>query len=365
MTVSQKLQNQIEEFFKNTVQKDPNIHNAFLLVNNDPLDLHVNVCTGVNRDIDKPYYIASIGKVFTSVLIGQMVEKSLIGYDEPVMEILGKDLVDGLHTYKGVNYAGQITVRQLLNHTSGIGDYFSDKPKSGKPMLDIIQENPYQTHSPLEIIAWSKQHLTPKFRPDTGFHYSDTGYHLLGLIIEKVLQMPLHMAIKKCIVDPLGLKNTWMASHDNTSDYQNRDICDVYWGNENVRDYSIFKDDFAGGGIVTTSSELHAFFRAVVEGRLVSESTLKAMTKWSKYSSIKLIGIAYGLGLMNIKSTPLLFPKKFESYGHIGSIGSLMFYNPTSKTYIISNVNRFMYHRKSMNIFARVLKMVMIEFESR
>lgn len=353
------IQNQLFE----SVEKDPNIKNAFLLVDSDALNIHVNVSYGSNSFIDQPYFIASIGKVFTSVIIGQMVEKNLLGYEDKVIDILDSSIVDGLHTYKGINYIGEVTIRHLLNHTSGIGDYFSDKPIQGKPMLQMILESPYQHYSPLEIVAWSKKNIKPRFRPGKGFHYSDTGYHLLGLVIERILNMPLAEVMEKNIFSPLNMKNTVFASYEKHSKIDEGTICDVYWGENNVKDYSIFKDDYAGGGVISTSGDLLLFLKAIVHHQIVGEPTLKLMTTWSTHSSFKLFGITYGLGLMYLKSTPLLFPKKFCSFGHIGSIGSFMFYNPTTKTYLIGSVNRFQYHRKSMNIMFKALKAIMREHE--
>lgn len=353
------IQNQLFE----SVEKDPNIKNAFLLVDNDALNIHVNVSYGSNSFVDQPYFIASIGKVFTSVIIGQMVEKNQISYEDKVMDILDSSIVDGLHTYKGINYIGEVTIRHLLNHTSGIGDYFSDKPTQGKSMLEMILESPNQHYSPLEIVAWSKNNIKPRFRPGKGFHYSDTGYHLLGLVIEKTLNMPLAEVMEKNIFTPLRMKNTVFVSHQKQTKIDETRICDVYWGENNVKDYSIFKDDYAGGGVISTSADLLLFFKAIIQHQIISESTLKQMTTWSTYSSFKLFGIAYGLGLMYLKSTPLLFPKKFCCFGHIGSIGSFMFYNPTTKTYLIGSVNRFQYHRKSMNIVFKALKTIMREHE--
>ena len=357
------LSSRIKDEFIFSVEKDPQIRNAFLLIDNDALDIHVNACYGLNSSIDQPYYIASIGKVFTSVIIGQMVEKNLISYEDKVLDILGSSIVDGLHTYKGINYMGEVTIRHLLNHTSGIGDYFSDKPTRGKSMLEMILESPYQHYSPLEIVAWSKKNIKPRFKPGKGFHYSDTGYHLLGLVIEKILNMPLAEVMEKNIFSPLHMKNTVFASYEKQTKIDESRICDVYWGENNVKDYSIFNDDYAGGGIISTSNDLLLFFRAIIHHQIIGEFTLKQMTTWSSYSSLKLLGIAYGLGWMYLKSTPLLFPKKFSSFGHIGSIGSFMFYNPTTKTYLIGSVNRFQYHRKSMNIMFKTLKVIMREHE--
>ena len=362
---NQALENKIISQFTNSIQSDKNIKDAFLLVHNDTLNIHLDLNYGEHSYPNQQYYIASIGKVFTSVIIGKLCEEKLVSYDDQVMDILGSDIVDGLHNYKGVNYAPLITIRQLLNHTSGIGDYFEDTPKNGKSMLDQIIESPYKHHSPMEIINWVKENIKPRFKPDTGFHYSDTGYHLLGLIIEKILNKPLHQVMESMIFKTLGMKKTYLMSQEKHQQFEIKDICDVYWDDQNVKDYSIFKDDYAGGGIVTTSSDLLTFFQAIINHQIISKSTLDQMTIWSKHSSMKMIGIQYGLGLMFLKPIPLLFPKKYSSFGHIGSIGSFVFFNPYSKTFLIGTVNRFRYHPKSMRIMFSTLKEVIRVYEGK
>ena len=362
---NQALENKLISAFTHSIKTDKNIKNAFLLIHNDTLNTHLDLNYGEHSYPNQQYYIASIGKVFTSVMIGKLCEEKRLSYDDQVMDILGSDIVDGLHTFKGINYAPKITVRQLLNHTSGIGDYFEDTPIKGKSMLDQILESPYTHHHPIDIINWVKDNIKPRFKPDTGFHYSDTGYHLLGLIIEKIVKKPLYQVMQSYIFKPLHMEKTYLMSQEKNPQFQIEDICDVYWDDQNVKDYSIFKDDFAGGGIVTTSSDLLMFFQAVINHQIISKSTLDEMTKWSKHSSLKMIGIQYGLGLMYLKPIPFLFPKKYSSFGHIGSIGSFMFYNPFSKTFLIGSVNRFRYHPKSMRIMFNALKDVIRIYEGQ
>lgn len=359
-----RLNNQIKDRFIKRLQNDKQTKNAFLLVSNESLDVNVDLNYGETSFPNQAYYLASIGKVFTSVIIGRLCEKKQLYYETKVMDVLGEVLLSGLHIFKGIDYTPTITIRQLLNHTSGIGDYFEDKPKYGESMLDMILRNPYRSYSSIEIVKWSREHISPVFKPDTGFHYSDTGYHLLGLVIEKLLGMPLYQVMDQELFKPLNMHHTYLASHLNNVENEEL-ICDVYWENKNVKDYSIFKDDFAGGGIVTTSSDLLIFFKALICHEIVLESTLENMTQWSKHSSLKFFGIEYGLGLMSLKSTPLLFPKKYCSFGHMGSIGSFMFYNPYSQTYILGSLNCFNAQRKSMLIFFDALKLVVKAFEKR
>ena len=102
-----------------------------------------------------------------------------------------------LHIFKGKDYTSQIKIKHLLNHTAGLHDYFGDKLKYGKQMLVILFEDPSRFWTPRETIQWSKEHLESHFSPGKGFHYSDTGYHILGLIIEKVASTPFHEALRQ------------------------------------------------------------------------------------------------------------------------------------------------------------------------
>ncbi|WBW98591.1 serine hydrolase [Oceanirhabdus sp. W0125-5] len=80
-------------------------------------------------------------------------------------------------------------------------------------MLQIIEEQPYKAWTPQETIRWSKKYLKCHFPPGQGFHYSDTGYHILGLIIEKITSMPLHLALEQYIFSPLDMQYSYLATH--------------------------------------------------------------------------------------------------------------------------------------------------------
>ena len=180
----------IKNLFRKKVQKDRKIHNAYLLIHSEKLGIDMNMAEGSTGSMpanpQQPYFIASIGKLFTSVLIGILVEKGKISYEDTITQYFDDDLLSNLHVYKGNDYTKNIKIKHLLNHTSGLHDYFQDKPEQGKPMIDILLDEPSRFWTPQEVIQWSKEHLKSHFPPGKGFHYSDTGYHMLGLIIEKI-----------------------------------------------------------------------------------------------------------------------------------------------------------------------------------
>ncbi|MBA7500164.1 hypothetical protein ES704_03157 [subsurface metagenome] len=152
----EKVRSLIAEYFTKIVQKDPKIYNAYLLVHSEKLGIHLNIAEGSTGNIpantQQPYFIASIGKLFTSVLINILVEKGMISYEDTITQFLDNDLLQNLHIYKGKDYTSQIKIRHLLNHTSGLHDYFDDKPKQGKSMIDIIFDEPSRFWTPQETI---------------------------------------------------------------------------------------------------------------------------------------------------------------------------------------------------------------------
>ena len=165
----------IDKLFRDTVRKDHKVHNAYLLVHSDKLGIHLNIAEGSTNNMpaneNQPYYIASIGKLFTSVIIGVLVEQGKLSYDDKIIPYLGEELLQNLHIYKGKDYTDQIRIRHLLNHTSGIHDYFSDKPKHTKPMLEQIIGEPSRFWTPREVIHWSKTNLDSHFSPGKGFFF--------------------------------------------------------------------------------------------------------------------------------------------------------------------------------------------------
>ncbi|GAB2687635.1 serine hydrolase [Paenibacillus thermoaerophilus] len=114
---NEQAQRIIAEHFSKKVRKDPKICNAYLLVHSDKLGVHLNIAEGsadhaVNAN--QPYFIASIGKLFTSVLIGILVEKAMISYEDPLHPYIDPDLLHNLHIYKGKDYT-KIRVNEFQN----------------------------------------------------------------------------------------------------------------------------------------------------------------------------------------------------------------------------------------------------------
>lgn len=100
-----------------------------------------------------------------------------------------------MYFYKGKDYTYDIRIKHLLSNTSGLPDYFEEKPKKGQSFLQQQLAHPSRFWTAEETIQWSKEHLSPHFPPGRRVHYTDTGYNLLGLIIETITSKPYHEAL--------------------------------------------------------------------------------------------------------------------------------------------------------------------------
>lgn len=341
--------------FREVVRRDRKIRSAFLMIHSDGLGVHLSMaegtCGGVPAVPEQPYYVASVGKLFTSVLIAMLSERGLFSFEDPISRFLDDDVMNGLHVYKGKDYSHDIRIRQLLNHTSGLHDYFEEKPRHGKAMIQTLLDDRSRFWTPREVVRWSKENLKSHFPPGAGFHYSDTGYHLLGLIIEKIIGEPFHEALHSRIFRPLGMVHSCLWQHsqpDEASEYQ---VAELFVGGTNVVDYRSLSIDYAGGGIVSTSDDLLKFMMALTRHEIIKKETFEKMKDWAKFFP----GIDYGYGLMNIHTVPVLMPRKYNAWGIAGSAGSFMFYHPALDLFIIGTLNRFRYHRRGIRLMFKCI----------
>jgi len=170
---NEKVQSLIKEHFTKIVQKDPKIHNAYLLVHSEKLGVHLNVAEGLTGDMlantEQPYFIASIGKLFTSVLISILVEKGMLTYEDTITQFLEDKLLQHLHIFKGKDYTSQIKIKHLLNHTSGLHDYFGDKPKQGSRCWISFLRTPHISGHPRKQSNGLKSIWNPISLPEKDF----------------------------------------------------------------------------------------------------------------------------------------------------------------------------------------------------
>jgi D-alanyl-D-alanine carboxypeptidase len=329
----------IEEKFTKMVDSSDKIPSGYLLIHSDKHSIHWSMAHGQTESAaahaDQPYHTASIGKIFTAALIALLVQDGKIHYSDPISKYLSDELLDGLHIYKGIEYSKDITVEHLVSNTSGLPDFYEEKPKRGKPFLDIILVDPKRRWTGEETIEWTKQNLKARFKPGEKCHYTNTAYNLLGLIIENVTSKPYHEALHEYLFKPLHMKHSYLSQYSEPEEQSAYPVAHVFLKDRpiNVEEHISFSSIYSGGQTVSTSEDLVTFLKALVEYQLLSKESLQKMMQWRKLW----MGIDYGYGLMKIRMMP--FTDKYNVWGGLGSLGSFMLYNPTYDLYIVGNFN--------------------------
>lgn len=336
-----KLRQKIVKPFEQKIKSSKSFNTGILLVHSPSMGVHFK--TAVNRDTSvfvdtlQPFHFASIGKTITSVMIGILYEQNLLSYNNKISMYIDSSIINGLHVYKDTDYSGQILIKHLLGHTSGIPDHYFDKNPQGVNLHMLMISQPNRFWTPLQTIEWTKQNLKPKFKPGSGFHYSDTNYELLGLIIEKITGLELHQAFNKFIFEPLQMDNTWLLFGPGAKNKNNYPMVCLMYKGLNLSKAKSISMSYASGGVVSTCGDMLKFQKAIVDGKIILGNTFNQMCNFNKMGP----GFYYGYGIMNFRF--MFMPKKYHIWGNSGSIGAFMYYNSAMDTYIIGSYNKVNY----------------------
>lgn len=327
--------------FEKRICSNKTFNTGMLLVHSPSMGIHLKTAAHHDSSVfvhpDQPFHFASIGKTVTSVMIAVLYEKGLIGFDDFISNYLDEKVLAGLHVYKGVDFASEIRVKHLLNHSSGLPDHYTDKNHEKICLLDRMIAEPDKFWTPLETIEWTKQQLRPKFKPGNGFHYSDTNYELLGLIIEKITGMKFHEAFHRYIFEPLEMNYTYQLFYSEPKVKGDYPMVDFYYKGVNLSKAKSISMSCASGGIVSTTEDMLKFHKAIVEGRIISKETFAAMCDFAKMGP----SIRYGYGMMHFSF--MMMPRKYDIWGNSGSIGAFMYYNPHMDVYLIGSFHKMGY----------------------
>ena len=260
--------------------------------------------------LDGEVRIGSNTKTFVAVVVMQMVQEGKVGLDEPIETYL-----PGLIKGEGID-ASRITVRQLLQHTSGLPEHTDYYFSSNAAALENIQH--YIPTRDLLDVALSKP---AAFEPGTQWSYSNTNYIVLGMLIERVSQRPVGEQIDQRIIKRLGLSHTYLPGNGEKKIRGSHPQGYHINGEGKLEDVTEMDASlpWAAGAMVSTPSELNTFFQAVFDGRLLTQASIDEMKKGVDTGSG---GMVYGLGLFG---TPLSCGG--TSWGHGGGIFSYETHN--------------------------------------
>jgi D-alanyl-D-alanine carboxypeptidase len=230
------------------------------------------------------YQIQSITKSFVACGIMLLVEDGKLGLDDKITKYLS-----------GLPQAwSQVTVRQMLTHTSGIPSFVQDQG-GGAAIVAFAQK----TDSSEQIIRWAAARPL-KFAPGEGRKYSSTGYHLLGMIIEKVSGKPWGQFLHDRIFAPLGMSSTRVFSHFDI--IPNRASGYNHFGDVPVNGLTFTSAimESAAGGLVSTVEDMAKWEIALKTGTILKPSALAQMAVPIKLKNDSTVqgddGTRYGLG---------------------------------------------------------------------
>lgn len=192
--------------------------------------------------LNQPFHSASVGKLFTTVLIMQSIEKGKLTLETPITQLLPQGVCDHLFVVEGIDYQDKITIKDCLSHTSGVNDYFESKTMDGSSFIHDVLHHPDHFYTPLELIQFTQQRQKSIGRPHQKFHYSDTGFVLLGLCCESLYQTPLNTLIQSKIVLPAGLKHTFLCFYDDR--FNSKNLAPLWMNGVEVSQFTSLSCDF-------------------------------------------------------------------------------------------------------------------------
>lgn len=256
-----------------------------------------NLDTGSPVPYNGHFRIGSNTKSFASVVALQLVGEGRLRLGDTVERWL-----PGLVAGNG-NDGRRITVRQLLQHTSGLYNYTNDLP--GFASAEGFLAHRYDHHEPAELVAMAMRHQ-PGFAPGTSWDYSNTNYILIGMIIERVTGDSWANQVRQRITGPLGLRGTSSPGDQARLPRPHARGYQQYVEDGPLLDTTEFNTTaaYAAGDLVSTPADLTRFWQALQDGRLLAPAQLAEMRRTVPAVTFQdfMPGSRYGLGVMWLPS---------------------------------------------------------------
>ena len=288
-----------------------------------------DLSSGIALQTCHPMLIASVSKIFTATNVMRLYEEGKIDLDDLLAEHLEGEFMDEITNAK------KVTIRQLLNHTSGLFDYLD-------PLAyDLNSANkPYSTDSPITKLKLAYGKKTNNEPGDT-YYYSNTNFVLLGLLIEAVSGKSLAQNRKEVVFDPLGLMSAYAGTASSPTP---NGIPQGYFslhGNDVLQNSAFwYHNDLAtgDGDVVISMHDLGFFLESLFKGELLDQSTVDLMI-YSDELPEDWKGFYHesnGLGV-EVYETPY-----GTAYGHLGSILGFLtiaWYWPAHDATLVYSIN--------------------------
>ncbi len=296
--------------------------------------VNVSLAAGVfDRESKRPlephngFRVASVTKTFVAAAVLRLYEDGKIKLDDPINRYLSKE-------YNSILDAGGyptnvITVRQLLTHTSGIFDY-----AKAQEYFVAVSGDPKHRWTRMEQVQGAMKWGKPQNAPGAGYHYSDTGYILLGEILERSTGKPLGPALRSVLdFKKLKLDETYLETLE-PEPAGIKPLSHPYFGEVDARDFDPSVDLYGGGGLVSSVEDLALFYRALLRSKVFRHpSTLQIMLAVPTTNK-GAAGGPYGMGIQrrDIGGN--------TCWGHTGFWGTSAFHCPDIDVTIVRHYNQ-------------------------
>jgi D-alanyl-D-alanine carboxypeptidase len=283
----------------------------------------VRELSGGKVPTDGRFRVGSITKTFVSTVMLQLVHEGKVVLDDPVAKYLPE-----------YGFDPRITVRMILQHTSGLFNYTGEPHPDGtvEPGIPLFgndfAENRFRTYTPRELIevALSKP---ARFAPGTSWSYSNTNFVVAGQLVERVTRTPWAFQVYKRILGPLGLHDTVLPGTRTAipGPHAHGYYTYHYNGQFKVLDASRVNPTWASsaGEIISTTRDLDRFISALLGGRLLPADLLAEMETPSQFAP-------YGLGLMLLEGGPTCGGTYYGHTGGMHGYQSFLFSTPERGT---------------------------------
>jgi len=269
------------------------------------------------------FRIASISKVFVATAVLQLVDEEKITLDDTLRDWLPAQISDRLPNHN------IITIRQLLNHTSGLADYLDTEEFTEA----TTSRDPQQVWTPQEAISYI-YNLDPLLPPGKKHSYSNTNYILLEIIVEQVTGHKLHQELRSRLLNPLGLKDTFTEAREHlpggfVEGYEDIDGD----GNPEPCNHLNVGLGLGDGGLISNGRDVATFAQTLfASDRLLTPETFQEMLTWVDDGQDG----GYGLGVSRWDSD------WGEAWGHTGSMDgflSSLWYIPAAEIIAVALTN--------------------------
>jgi CubicO group peptidase (beta-lactamase class C family) len=345
---------QIEELWESYTKKFPENHikSAYFAVYYPNKNIEDSIVfaygesmPGVQANTNDQLYLASVGKMLCATVVLQLMEEGKLSLDDKITNYLPAKIMDGLHVFEGTEYSNDITIKHLLEHSSGVPDFIFDKTNGSDLFIDlVIASNLDSVWTPEVTIEFSKKYQVPFCKPGKDHYYSDTGYNLLGLIIEAVTGGSLAEVYRERIFTKYGLTQSFMPYYENPVENTGGGI----WANTYFYDNktginhgevdhpNVFSFEFGGGNWVATLSDIHTFMEKLVDCKVFNDCEIRDQMFTERWPAsallVKDIWYGYGIGIEDGSHGYL--------YGHEGANNAKVIYAPRYDAYYIIVLNQ-------------------------